>query len=333
MSASSSASLNANERIIEEISLPATGQTIQLIDGYLLHAVDTDAIVYAEVSGQLELSGTDILAEAGSSVQEQAKNFVMQNGPLDSSDKVAFVSGGNLKARYIIFAAGPMWKGGKKNERSSMEEIVQTCLEESNKKQLSSIGFDAMCTDLFGFPIERSAEALINAIGSYCHFKPFPYLNLIKIYVKEEEKLRIFKLALNEAFRTYLNSQNQDESKKRKNETEESTHTEIIHEQPSNQQEDVASSDDDEASTHDSKRVKGLKKANNFRNPSWKRNRHENSLLAKSKKTNIHDKTTNMSLVGDTMSISTSIAMEDFSGMNDEDQNNAEDAAFDMTFL
>ena len=235
----------------------------------------------------------------------------------------------------MILIAGPMWKGGKKNERSTMEEIVQTCLEESNKKQLTSIGFDAMCTDLFGFPTERSAEALINAIGSYCHFKHFPYLNLIKIYVNEEDKLRIFKLALNEAFRTYLNSQNQDESKKRKNETAETNHTEIIHEQPSHQQEDdVASSDDDdESSTHDSKRVKGLKKANNFRNPSWKRNRHENSLLSKSKKTNIHDKTTNMSIVGDTMSISTSIAMDDFSGMNDEEQNNGEDAAFDMTFL
>jgi len=92
------------EQIADEVVL-ATGQTIQLIAGNILDANDdTDVIVFSEVSSGLELSGTDLLSRAGQVVEKQAKEWVEKNGPLDSSDKIALLDGGDLKAKHVILA-------------------------------------------------------------------------------------------------------------------------------------------------------------------------------------------------------------------------------------
>ena len=197
-----------------------------------------------------------------------------------------------------------------------------------------------MCTDLFGFPTERSAEAIVNAVFNWCHFRSFSYCNTIKIFIHEAEKMKVFAQCLDLAYQAYSNvgksappeTTSDDSSiKKRKNEDEAVTLPNQIETNENSGDEDDSDEDANDSFSRDSKRVKGVKKFS--RNAAWKRGRHENTILAKSQKSHIHDKSTNMSLVGDTMSISTSIAMDDFTNMNDDA--NAEDDAtnFDMTFL
>jgi len=217
-----------------------------------------------------------------------------------------------------------------------MEEIVHTCLEEINKRQLHSIGLDAMCTDLFGFPTERSAEAIINAIGNWCHYRTFPYLNIIKIYVPEEEKLKVFAQGLFIAFKQAQQAQ----AKQKPHLTvqtgaeEEQTNKRKEHTEQVNQEEEESDEEEDDSFGQQAKKVKGVSKFSGSKNPSWKRNRQEHSLMSKAKKNHMNDKSTNMmSLVGDSMSISTSIAFEE-TNMNDEEGNDEEAGGnFDMTFL
>ncbi|KAL9656198.1 hypothetical protein ABK040_007815 [Willaertia magna] len=348
--------------IVDQVVLK-TGHTIQLIEGNVLDAT-VDCILFAEISRNIELSGTDLLKRAGSSLQDLVREYVKQNGTLDRSDKVATINltSAELKVNNVVFAAGPLWKGGKKNEKTILEETIYNCLEEANNKHFTSIAMDALCTDLFGFPNDVCAEAVYQAIGSWCLYRQFAYLNVIKVII-QNNKLDKFKeyfpLAFkdNPSFKTETSSgkpknlhiktgSNSDltdldeEQKKRKvDDEEETTHKRKGRNEETTIETLLEENDDDEedeALTSDplNKKLKGIKKASqSAKNSAWKRNRNEHKFLNKAKKKNIDDISTNITnapvnIQAEDMSISTSLAMEDYSNMKDEDENN-----FDMTFL
>ena len=72
---------------------------------------------------------------------------------------------GNLKARYVIHAAGP--RKGEGDEEEKLRNATLSSLRVADENGLKSIGFPAISTGVFGFPIERCAEIMLSATMDY----------------------------------------------------------------------------------------------------------------------------------------------------------------------
>ena len=73
--------------------------------------------------------------------------------------------GGNLKARHVIHAVGP--RKGEGDEEEKLRNATLNSLRVADGNGLKSIGFPAISTGVFGFPIERCAEIMLSATIDY----------------------------------------------------------------------------------------------------------------------------------------------------------------------
>ncbi|HOK23025.1 MAG TPA: macro domain-containing protein [Candidatus Hydrothermia bacterium] len=76
----------------------------------------------------------------------------------DESDKIGYcpvgkavvTSGGNLKAKYVIHAVGPVW--GEGDEENKLKSAVLSALEIATEKNVRTISLPAISTGIFGYP-------------------------------------------------------------------------------------------------------------------------------------------------------------------------------------
>ena len=150
--------------VLTERVLP-TGQILQIVQGDITTET-TDAIVNA-ANGHLQhgagVAGA-ISHKGGPAIQQESDAWVRKNGPVSHS-KPAWTSGGNLPAKYVIHAVGPVWGDG--DEDVKLSEAVRGSLEVAETLKLTSISFPAISTGIFGFPKERAGQVIFSAIEKY----------------------------------------------------------------------------------------------------------------------------------------------------------------------
>ena len=74
-------------------------------------------------------------------------------------------TGGNLKARHVIHAAGPCM--GEGDEDQKLKNATLNSLKVAEENNLKSISFPAISTGIFGFPIGRCAEIMLKTTIDY----------------------------------------------------------------------------------------------------------------------------------------------------------------------
>jgi len=74
---------------------------------------------------------------------------------------------GNLPARWVIHAVGPVWRGGDKGEDVDLASAVLAALRLADELGAKSIALPAISTGIFGFPAARAAEISIRAARSF----------------------------------------------------------------------------------------------------------------------------------------------------------------------
>lgn len=80
----------------------------------------------------------------------------------------AVVTGaGNLPARWVIHAVGPVWRGGDQDEEMSLASAVLAALGRAEAIGAKSIALPAISTGVFGFPAARAAEISIGVARSF----------------------------------------------------------------------------------------------------------------------------------------------------------------------
>ena len=125
-----------------------------------------DAIVNAANSELAGGGGVDgaIHRAAGPSIMEET----MRRYPLGCPPGDAIVtSAGNLQAKYLFHAVGPIWRGGQQREAELLRSCYRRCLELSEKYDCSSLAFPAISTGAYRFPIDLAAE---NSLGEIRDF-------------------------------------------------------------------------------------------------------------------------------------------------------------------
>jgi O-acetyl-ADP-ribose deacetylase len=124
--------------------------------------MQTDAIVNA-ANAQLILGGGvagAIKEKGGPSIQQQCEQI---GGTFVGG--AVITTGGDLKAKYVIHAVGP--RMGEGDEDTKLRNATLNSLKLADQHGLKSIAFPAISTGIFGYPIERCAEIMLDTTIEY----------------------------------------------------------------------------------------------------------------------------------------------------------------------
>lgn len=157
---------------------------LQLMTGDITE-LEVDAIVNA-ANAQLILGGGvagAIREKGGSSIQKECQRA---GGTFVGG---AVITGaGNLKSKYVIHAVGP--RMGEGDEDSKLENATRNTLQLAVKKKLSSVGFPAISTGIFGFPVDRCATIMIRTTKEFMEKNDAPALVIFCLW--GEDNFQIF---------------------------------------------------------------------------------------------------------------------------------------------
>ncbi len=125
----------------------------------------------------------------GPSIAEECRKIVQERGPVPTGQAAA-TTGGNLHARYVIHAVGPVWHGGFVGE----PDLLASCFRESMKiadgLELASLAFPAISTGIYGYPVKDAAEVALPTIAE--SLRAAKSLVLVEIVLFDRATLDVF---------------------------------------------------------------------------------------------------------------------------------------------
>jgi O-acetyl-ADP-ribose deacetylase (regulator of RNase III) len=127
-----------------------------------------DAIVNAANSSLLGGGGVDgaIHRAGGPEILRQCKLIRDRQGGCPTGEAV-ITGGGLLKARYVIHAVGPVWRGGGHGEDALLDRVYRNCLHLAVDNGICSLAFPSISTGAYGFPVERAAHIACAAVSDF----------------------------------------------------------------------------------------------------------------------------------------------------------------------
>ena len=151
--------------------------------------LEVDAIVNA-ANAALFLGGGvagAIRRRGGPSIQEECNKIRGTH-----VGGAVLTTGGNLKAKYVIHAVGPIH--GEEHENEKLKDATLNSLILSDKNNLKSIAFPAISTGIFGFPKERCAKIMLSTTIAY--LEGFTKLDKVIYCLYDTNTFEIFKNTL-----------------------------------------------------------------------------------------------------------------------------------------
>lgn len=141
------------------------GQTLELVQGDIT-LQDVDAIVNAANSRLAGGGGVDgaIHRRGGPSIMAETDQKYPDGCPTGSA---VISGGGNLKARYVIHAVGPVWSGGGRGEEGLLAGAYRRSLELAIEHDCRSIALPALSTGAYRYPMDLAARV---ALGTAIEF-------------------------------------------------------------------------------------------------------------------------------------------------------------------
>ena len=147
---------------------------VELMQGDITRQ-QVDAIVNAANSDLAGGGGVDgaIHQAAGPGVMEETLTRYPLGCP--TGDAVSSAAG-QLPAKFIFHAVGPVWRGGSQNEAKLLRSCYRRCLELALKHDCASIAFPAISTGVYRFPIDLAAENSLDEVRQFLETSTKPLL-------------------------------------------------------------------------------------------------------------------------------------------------------------
>ena len=127
---------------------------------------DCDAIVNAankELRGGSGVCGA-IFKKAGWDILQKE---CYEKGPIKTGEAIE-TKGYNLKAKYIIHAAGPIYFNYSKEEsKRLLSNSYLNSLKLADRLGLKSIAFPSISTGVYGYPVEEACKIALDVINNY----------------------------------------------------------------------------------------------------------------------------------------------------------------------
>lgn len=150
---------------------------------------DTEAVVTAAHWRLNKGNGTDgtIHTKGGPSIYEECKKI----GGCPIGDAV-ITTGGNLRAKYVIHAVGPVWRGGDEEEPQLLESAYRRTLQVAVQNSIQSISIPSISTGAFVYPIRLAAPIAVKTIVSFLENNPHNLKEVrLVLYTREDDKAYI----------------------------------------------------------------------------------------------------------------------------------------------
>lgn len=125
---------------------------------------ETDAIVNAANSGLRGGGGVDgaIHRAGGPTIMQECRKI---GSCLPG--RAVITTGGNLKARYVIHAVGPIYQGGNKGEALLLKSVHREILKLATANHIKSIAFPAISAGAYGYPLRDAADIALRTTCDY----------------------------------------------------------------------------------------------------------------------------------------------------------------------
>lgn len=139
---------------------PDWRERVSIVTGDIT-ALDVDAIVNAANRTLLGGGGVDgaIHRAAGPGLLEECRAL----GGAETGE-VKMTGGHGLRARRVLHAVGPVWRGGGAGEDEALARCYRNALRLAAGAGLRSVAFPAISTGAYGFPIERATRIAVDEV-------------------------------------------------------------------------------------------------------------------------------------------------------------------------
>ncbi len=176
--------------------MPCTrqGKTLELVQGDITEQV-VDALVNAANSQLAGGGGVDgaIHRRGGPEIMRETARRYPDGCPTGSA---VISCAGNLPAKYVIHAVGPVWHGGSHGEPELLRSAYRASLELAREHKCRSVALPSLSTGAYRYPIDQAARiALATAWEFLAEEGP---VELVRFVLFGAEALATFVAALGE---------------------------------------------------------------------------------------------------------------------------------------
>ncbi len=139
------------------------GATLELVQGDVTQQ-DTEAIVNAANASLLGGGGVDgaIHRVGGPKILAECRKL----GGCKTGD-AKITTGGNLTAKYVIHAVGPVYRGGRAGEAELLASAYRRSLETASENHVRSVAFPSISTGAYGYPMPDAARIALRTVIGY----------------------------------------------------------------------------------------------------------------------------------------------------------------------
>ena len=140
---------------------------VELVEGDIV-AQDVDALVNAANSSLLGGGGVDGAIHRAAGPELLAACRTLGGCP---TGEARLTPGFNLKARFVIHAVGPVYRGHPR-DAALLAAAHRSSLELASQHKLRSLAFPAISTGAYGYPFDDAGEVALQAVQHYLASQP-----------------------------------------------------------------------------------------------------------------------------------------------------------------
>jgi O-acetyl-ADP-ribose deacetylase len=141
----------------------AVAMHVEVVQGDIT-AESVDAIVNAANEHLTAGGGVcgAIHAAGGPAIERECRRI----GHCPTGGAVA-TTAGDLPARFVIHAVGPVWRGGGQGEAQLLASAYRSALDEAARVGARSVAFPAISTGIYGYPLAEATAVAVEAVRSW----------------------------------------------------------------------------------------------------------------------------------------------------------------------
>jgi O-acetyl-ADP-ribose deacetylase len=173
------------------------GRVLELAIGDITEQ-EVDAIVNAansQLAGGGGVDGT-IHRAGGPAIMEETDRRYRNGCPTGSA---VISTAGDLRAKFVIHAVGPVWRGGHAGENRLLASAYRMALELAAKHDCHSVALPALSTGAYRYPLDEAARVAISTAAEFLQQLPTDSaLQLVRFVLFSADALAAFQHALKE---------------------------------------------------------------------------------------------------------------------------------------
>jgi len=110
--------------------------------------------------------------------------------------KAVVTTAGELPARYVIHAVGPVWRGGKKREAELLALAYRSTLERADEQGVKTLVLPSISTGVYGYPLDRAAPIALRTVAQ--HLEGETSLERVTFALFNDETMAAYERALDD---------------------------------------------------------------------------------------------------------------------------------------